>query len=101
MITFISFLIFISCIFFIMKFIASITLMMCCLALGIIAVAFAGIFSITLLPIFDIFIFGLILGAIAFLSAKFFLFLIKALGGIGKVMIGVILAFLLLLIIII
>lgn len=86
-----EFVIFVLCVLFIMKFIASVTLMMSCLALGVIAVLLALIFPVAAVPIISIFIFGLVAGAIAYLAAKFFLFLIKVLGNIGKVIIVLIL----------
>ena len=86
-----SFIVFVLCIFFIMKFIASVTIMMSCLALGIIAVLLGLMFPVAAVPIISIFIFGLVAGAIAYLAAKFFLFLIKILGNIGKVIIALIL----------
>ncbi len=68
-----------------MKFIAEIGLSGSCTAFAILYVINAAVTSFTLMGIFTALILGIIAGAIAYVLAKFFLFL----GKIGSIIVGV------------
>jgi hypothetical protein len=80
----------------VMRFIEEIGLWGSCVCFAVLQVINAAILQATFSALFSAFINGIIMGFLAYLLAKFFLFLIRVLGTIGSFLIGLffILAFL-------
>lgn len=74
-------------VFVIMKCIESMGLVNCCLIYGIFSAISATLTGLGLGAIIGAFLSGLVSGAIAFIMAKFFLFLIRILGGLAYILI--------------
>lgn len=74
--------------FLIMRFIEEIGLGGSCILFAILHVLGAAATAASLSVLVSEFIIGIVAGVFAYFVAKFFLFLIRVLGGIGKVLIG-------------
>ena len=83
-------------VFVIMKCIESIGFVNCCLIYAVFSAISATLTGLGLGAIISAFLSGLLSGAIAFLMAKFFLFLIRVLGGLAYIIIIAIVILLLL-----
>lgn len=70
-----------------LKFFEEIGLKGSCLFFGVLHVVNAISYSMGLIGIFSHFVYGLLVGVVAYFMAKFFLFVIRVLGGIGSIIV--------------
>lgn len=83
----IAFIIEVLFVFVIMKCIEDMGLVNCCLIYGIFSAISATLTGLGLGAILAAFLSGIVSGVVAFLMAKFFLFLIRVLGGLAYILI--------------